>query len=517
MNKDIATYFARYDVPSEVTSFVDRPIGHHVGGREIFTGKGEIDLLEPFTRSRLTGIANGTEADVDLAVAAARSALNGPWGRMPPLERQRLMLRLAEAMRSEAVLLAHLEAIDVGKSISEAGSIDVAGAIANLEYFAGWTSKIDGRTTNAVALPGETLTYTVKEPVGVVAAIIPWNFPLQILSWKLAAALACGCTVICKPSELTPLSAMRVAQLAAQVGFPEGVVNVVNGIGHVIGQALAAHKGIDKLSFTGSTPVGKAVGKTSLDTVKRLTLELGGKSPVIVTAKANLENAASAILAGVFLNSGQVCDAGSRVYAHRSVHAELLQRLKAGAEQLPIGAGLDPASRITPLVSSAHRNRVLNHIGSAISEGAHPVTGEESGTVDRDDWVLRPTIFDDCRDNMRIFREEIFGPVLGVSQFDDMDDAVDRANSGEFGLAAAVYSDNVNETIRLSRRLKAGNIYINAHGLLDPAMPFGGLGASGFGKDMGPEQLDGFLATKSIYVQIAGDPPLDEDHMEKAR
>ncbi|WP_276122405.1 aldehyde dehydrogenase family protein [Pararhizobium qamdonense] len=503
MENRTAGYFAQYAVPQEVISFVDRPIGHYIGGVEVHTTGDQIDVIEPFTGERLTGVVNGTLSDVDLAVNSARSALAGPWGKMAPLERQRLILRLAEAMSADADFLSHLEAIDVGKAISEARSIDVAGAIANLEYFAGWTSKLDGRTTNAVALAGETLMYTVKEPVGVVAAIVPWNFPLQILSWKLAAALACGCTIVCKPSEQTPLSAMRVAQLASFVGFPAGVINIVNGFGHVIGQALAAHRGVDKLSFTGSTPVGKAVGKTSLDTMKRLTLELGGKSPVIVTSKADLDRAADAILAGVFLNSGQVCDAGSRVYVHKSVHAELIHKLRAGAESLPIGAGLDPTARITPLVSSAHRNKVLDHISSAQAEGAALVTGEVSVPSQRVDGILRPTIFDNCSDKMRIFREEIFGPVLGVSQFDTIDEAVERANTGDFGLAAAIYSQNIDETIQLSRRLKAGNIYINAHGLLDPAMPFGGLGESGFGKDMGPEQLDGFLSTKSIYVQVA--------------
>jgi phenylacetaldehyde dehydrogenase len=503
MENKIANYFGQFAVPAEVISLVDRPIGQYIGGVELDVTDDQVDIIEPFTRERLTGLANGKTSDVDLAVISARNALAGPWGRMPPLERQKLMLRLAEAMEADADVLSHLEAINVGKAISEARGIDVVGAIANLEYFAGWTSKLDGRTATAVALAGETLTYTVKEPVGVVAAIIPWNFPLQILSWKLAAALACGCTVICKPSELTPLSAMRIAHLATKVGFPAGVINVVNGLGHIIGQALAAHQGIDKLSFTGSTPVGKAVGKTALETMKRLTLELGGKSPVIVTSKANLDNAANAILSGIFLNSGQVCDAGSRVYAHKSIHDELVHKLRTGAESLPIGAGLDPASKITPLVSSAHRSKVLDHISSAHTEGAALITGEQNGTDRRGDGILRPTIFDNCSENMRIFREEIFGPVLGVSQFDTLDQAIDRANSSEFGLAAAVYSDNVDETIRLSRRLKAGNIYINAHGLLDPAMPFGGLGASGFGKDMGPEQLDGFLSTKSIYVQVA--------------
>ncbi|MFD1883007.1 aldehyde dehydrogenase family protein [Paracoccus pacificus] len=502
MDQAIDSYFKTFSVPPEVVAFVSRPIGHFIDGRETAVAGAELDLVEPFTRRRLTGLVNGTAADADRAVRAARGALEGPWGRMPALERQRLILRLADTLEADAEFLAHLEAIDVGKSISDARAIDVPGAVANFRYFAGWSSKLDGRTAGAVALPGETLTYTVKEPVGVVAAIVPWNFPLQTLAWKLAAALACGCTVVCKPSELTPLSAMRLAQLASEVGFPDGVINVVNGLGHVIGQALAAHPGVDKLSFTGSTPVGKAVGKTALDTMKRLTLELGGKSPVIVTDRADLGRAAEAILAGIFLNSGQVCDAGSRVYVQDGVHDALVERLRAGAEALTLGPGLDPAARITPLISGAHRDRVLDHIASAHSEGAKLVTGEPGTGTRRDDGILRPTIFDECAETMRVFREEIFGPVLGISAFTTLDEAVARANSGDFGLAAAVYSGDVDETIRLSRRLRAGNVYINAHGLIDPAMPFGGLGASGFGKDMGPEQLDGFLSTKSIYVQV---------------
>lgn len=502
MDQAISDYFTAFSVPPEVVSFVGRPVGHFIDGQEIAATGEELDLIEPYTRRRLTGLVSGTDMDVDRAVRSARQALEGPWGRMPALERQTLILRLADALEADANFLAHLEAIGVGKAISDARAIDVPGTVANFRYFAGWTSKLDGRTADAVALPGETLTYTIKEPVGVVAAIVPWNFPLQILSWKLAAALACGCTVVCKPSELTPLSAMRLAQLASKVGFPDGVINVVNGFGHVIGQALAAHPGIDKLSFTGSTPVGKAIGKTALDTMKRMTLELGGKSPVIVTVRADLGRAADAILAGIFMNSGQVCDAGSRVYVQDSVHDALIERLRAGAEALTLGPGLDPAAQITPLISGAHRERVLGHIGAAHAEGAKMITGEPDSDARREDGILRPTIFDDCAETMRIFREEIFGPVLGISAFSTLDEAVARANSGDFGLAAAVYSHDVNETIRLSRRLKAGNVYVNAHGLIDPAMPFGGLGASGFGKDMGPEQLDGFLSTKSIYVQV---------------
>lgn len=495
-------YFRDFAVPAEVVAYVGRPVGHYIGGKSVDAISEQIDVIEPYTGGRLTSLASGGRGEVDMAVAMARSALSGAWGRMLPLERQKLIIKLAEAVDRDADFLAHLESINVGKSISDARSVDVFGSIANLEYFAGWTSKLDGRTTTAVSLPGNPLVYTVKEPVGVVAAIVPWNYPLQTLVWKLAAALACGCTVVCKPSELTPLSAMRLAELASEVGFPPGVFNVVNGYGHTVGQELAAHRGVDKLSFTGSTAVGTSVGKTALDTMKRLTLELGGKSPVIVTERADLDKAAAAIIAGIFSNSGQVCDAGSRVYAQKEVYAELLGKLRSAAEDLVIGPGLDSTARITPLVSTGHRSRVLDHIASARSEGAVLVTGEAAPDQGRSDGILRPTIFGDCAEDMRIFREEIFGPVLGVASFETIDEAVDRANSSVYGLAAAVYSDSVEETITLSRRLKAGNIYINAHGLLDPTMPFGGMRASGFGKDMGPDQLDSYLSTKSIYVQV---------------
>jgi phenylacetaldehyde dehydrogenase len=502
VNDQIMRYFADFAVPADVVAYVGRPIGHHIGGKTLEAASEQIDVIEPYTQARLTGLASGGRSEVNAAVQEARNALAGPWGEMLPLERQKLILKLAEAVERDKNFLAHLETISVGKSISDARSIDVFGSVANLEYFAGWTSKLDGRTTTAVSLPGNPLVYTVKEPVGVVAAIVPWNYPLQTLVWKLAAALACGCTVVCKPSELTPLSAMRLAALAQEVGFPDGVFNVVNGYGHTVGQELAAHPGVDKLSFTGSTVVGTSVGKTALDTMKRLTLELGGKSPVIVTERADLDKAARAIIAGIFSNSGQVCDAGSRVYAQKDVYAKLLGKLRSIAEDLVIGPGLDPAAQITPLVSAAHRSRVLDHIASAHSEGAVLVTGEAKAEQARADGILRPTIFGDCSEGMRIFREEIFGPVLGVTSFETLDEAVDKANSSVYGLAAAVYSDSVEETVSLSRRLKAGNIYINAHGLLDPTMPFGGMRASGFGKDMGPEQLDSYLSTKSIYVQV---------------
>jgi phenylacetaldehyde dehydrogenase len=502
MDSAVTAYLARYNVPAEVISFIEQPVGNFIDGKTIVTAEGWLDIFEPYTGALLTRLTSSGANEVDVAVRSSRKALAGPWAKLSPLERQGLVLKLAEAVEEDGEFLAQLESIGVGKSVSEARTLDIAGSIANLQYFAGWASKLDGRTAATVGLAGRPFAFTVKEPVGVVAAIIPWNFPLQTFVWKLAAALATGCTVICKPSELTPLSAMRLAQLATNVGFPDGVVNVVNGPGHIVGQALASHPGIDKLSFTGSTPVGTAVGKTALDTMKRLTLELGGKSPVIVTANADLDRAVDAILAGIFTNSGQVCDAGSRVYADAAIHESLLAKLKRSAEKMPVGPGLDPQSRITPVVSRTHRARVMEHIQSAHREGATLLTGEQSVEGSRDDQILLPTIFYSCTEQMGVFREEIFGPVLGIASFDDLDEAVARANSSIYGLAAAVYSNDINEVFRLSRELKAGNVYVNAHGLVDPTMPFGGLRASGFGKDMGPEQLDSFLSTKSVYVRL---------------
>lgn len=502
---DLKPYMDRYGVSDSLRSWLDKPKGHFIGGRAIDGGSGQrLDVIEPYTGGVLTTIPKIGSGSLDAAVAAAQTALFGAWGQLMPLEREQAILRLADLLEDHTEEFAQLESLDVGKAVRDARSVDVAGSVDNFRYFAGWASKLDGRTTRAVSVPGNPMMMTLKEPVGVVAAIVPWNFPLQTLVWKLAAALACGCTCVVKPSEITPLSALRLAELATEAGLPDGVINVVNGIGIDVAVAMAKHPGIQKITFTGSTPVGHSLGQLAVAHNKRMTLELGGKSPVIVTNNADLERAATAILGGVFLNTGQVCDAGSRVYVQNDVADALVERLAEGAKALPFGPGLDPKSAMTPLVSRGHAARVRGHIAGAHSEGAQLVTGMTAAEADADQGNVVPaTIFDGCDESMSIVREEVFGPVLAVSRFQTLSEAIARANSSIYGLASAVYSRDIDEALTLTRSLRAGNVYVNAHGLLDPAMPFGGLNASGFGKDMGPEQLDSYLETKAVYIDIA--------------
>jgi len=497
----LSHYLERYDVPAALRQWIQTPKGHFIDGRPVPDRDSEpLEVVEPSTGGVLTTIPKFGARHLDRAVESARTALTGAWGQMPALERERVIARLADAMEEDAENLAILETLDVGKPIAEARTIDVPGAIDNFRYFAGWASKLDGRTSRAVSVLGDPVIMTVKEPTGVVGAVVPWNFSLQILAWKLAAGLACGCAFIVKPSEATPLSAPRLAELARDAGIPDGVIAVINGVGTDVAAAMVAHPGIDKLTFTGATRTGHILGQTALAHNKRITLELGGKSPVVVTANADLNRAAEGVLQGVFLNSGQVCDAGSRVYADARVAEELLARLTNGAESLAMGAGLDPNAAIAPLISQSHADRVRGHIARAQAEGARLATG---GDIEQAAGAsVTPTIFADCSQDMAILREEVFGPVLAVATYADRDDAIAKANDSLYGLAAAVYTQDIDEAFDLTRRLRAGNVYVNAHGLIDPTMPFGGLCASGFGKDMGPEQLDGFLETKSVYIAM---------------
>ena len=331
-------------------------------------------------------------------------------------------------------------------------------------------------------------------------AIVPWNFPLQTMAWKLGAALATGCTVVVKPAELTSLSALRFAELVQQAGIPDGVVNIVTGRGNVVGAAMATHPGIDKLTFTGSTPVGRTVGQAALDDMKRLTLELGGKSPVIVLADADVPAAAQAIANGVFFNSGQVCDAGTRAYVHRSIYDSFLSELIAYTRTLKMAPGLDPDCFISPLVSALQKQRVLDYIEIGKREGAELVYGGQP--VQGPGYFVEPTIFAHCRNDMQIVQEEIFGPVLVTAPFDDEEEALALANDSPFGLAAALYSNDLGRVHSLIPRLRAGSVYVNAHGTIDPSMPFGGYKQSGFGKDLGAEQLDYLLETKAVWITL---------------
>ncbi|QEY64409.1 aldehyde dehydrogenase family protein [Metapseudomonas lalkuanensis] len=499
MDIKVKDYLQKFGVSEATQRFLGKAQNMFVGGAWLESAD-NAEVIEPSTGGVLTRIPMGTADDLDRAVQAARAQFDGgAWSQLKPLERERLLHRLADLIEANADELAEIESIDMGKSVAQARVVDIQGTIDTFRYFAGWASKIHGRTVEP-SLPGNYLAYTRKEPVGVVGVIVPWNFPLQTMAWKLGAALAVGCTVVVKPAELTSLSALRFAELVQEAGIPDGVVNIVTGRGSVVGSAMSSHPGIDKLSFTGSTPVGCSVGKAAMDQMKRLTLELGGKSPVIVFADADIKAAAQAVANGVFFNSGQVCDAGTRAYVHRSVYAEFLRELAAYTATLKIAPGLDPDCFISPMVSRQQQQRVLEYIETGKAEGAELYCGGQP--VEGPGFFVQPTVFANCRNDMRVVQEEIFGPVLVTAPFDDEEEALALANDSPFGLAAALYSNDLGRVHSLIPRLRAGTVYVNAHSTLDPSMPFGGYKQSGYGKDLGSEQLDYLLETKAVWITL---------------
>ncbi|KQU90623.1 MULTISPECIES: aldehyde dehydrogenase family protein [Ensifer] len=501
MDENVRNYLDQYGVSDATRRFLAKPQKMFIDGAWVDSGNGAtFDVFEPSTSGLVTRVPSGTTEDLDRAVKAARRQFDGgAWRRLKPLERERLIHRLADLIEAHADELAEIEAIDMGKSVTFAREVDVQGTIDTFRYFAGWASKLHGRTVEP-SLPGNYLAYTRKEPLGVVAAIVPWNFPLQTMAWKLAAALAVGCTTIVKPAELTSLATLRFGELVQEAGIPDGVVNIVTGRGSVIGAAMSAHPGIDKVTFTGSTPVGQEVGRTAVGHLKHVTLELGGKSPVLVLDDADLASAARAVVNGVFFNSGQVCDAGTRVYVQRSVHDAFLDELVAVTRTLKVAPGLDRDCYIGPLVSAQQKKVVSAYIEAGRREGAELIHG--GGSPDRPGHFIEPAIFARCKPEMSIVREEIFGPVLVTDAFDELDDAVALANDSAFGLAAAIYSNDLSRVHGLIPRLNAGSIYVNAHSTIDPSMPFGGFKASGFGKDLGPEQLDYLMETKAVWITL---------------
>ena len=501
MDNKVKNYLQTFGVSEATQRFLSKQQHMFIGGAWVQASDGATaEVIEPSTEAVLTRIPMGTAEDLDRAVKAARAQFDGgPWSQLKPLERERVLHRLADLIEANGEELAQIESIDMGKSVDQARAVDIQGTIDTFRYFAGWASKIHGRTVEP-SLPGNYLAYTRKEAVGVVGVIVPWNFPLQTMAWKLGAALAVGCTVVVKPAELTSLSALRFAELVQEAGLPDGVVNIVTGRGSVVGNAMSSHPGIDKLSFTGSTPVGCAVGKASMDQMKRLTLELGGKSPVIVFADADVEAAAQAVANGVFFNSGQVCDAGTRAYIERSIYPAFLEALARYTATLKIAPGLDPDCFISPMVSRQQQQRVLEYIALGKAEGAQVYYGGEP--VQGPGFFVQPTIFANCTHDMRIVREEIFGPVLVTQPFDSQEQAVELANDSVFGLAAAIYSNDLSRVHGLIPRLRAGTVYVNAHSTLDPSMPFGGYKQSGYGKDMGAEQLEFLLETKAVWITL---------------
>src|ERR1700675_1311458 len=465
-------------------------------------GAKRFDTINPATGEVLTQIAEASSADVDRAVEAARRSLedrNGPWRKMSASERGRLIWRLADLLEENIDEFAELETIDNGKPIFESRYVDMPMVIDVLRYYAGLATKIHGETVNTLE---SAFTYTLREPVGVVGLIVPWNFPLLLASWKLGPALACGNTIVWKPASLTPLTTLRFGKLAIEAGVPAGVINIVTGPG-AVGRGMVKHPGIDKIAFTGSTAVGQEIMRSAADTVKRITLELGGKSPNIVFADSDIDNAVKGAITGIFYGKGEVCNAGSRLFVESKVQDEFLEKLVARAKKMQPADPLDPKTRMGAIVSQEQMQTVLGYIEAGKKEGAKLIAGGNRVSVDGGKgFFIEPTVFGGVTNEMQIAQEEIFGPVLAALKFDEVDEVVELANRNQYGLAAAVWTSDVKKAHQVSCQLRAGTVWINTYGLMDAALPFGGYKSSGFGRELGQAALDHYTEIKTVWMNM---------------
>jgi phenylacetaldehyde dehydrogenase len=485
-----------------VSAFISRRHKLLINGKWVDAKEGKtFAVFDPSTGGQIAQVAEGGAADIDAAVKAARQAFeDSEWSRMKPTERGKLVWRLGDVLEAHADELAEIESLDNGKPVHDARNVDLPFSCELLRYMAGWSTKITGQSI-PISAPGDWHAYTMREPVGVVGQIIPWNFPLMMAVWKIAPALAAGCTIVLKPAEQTPLSAIRLGELIMAAGFPAGVVNIVTGDG-TPGAALAAHPDVDKVAFTGSTEVGKLIVQAAAGNLKKVSLELGGKSPAIVFPDADLSVAVPGTASGIFFNMGQCCTAGSRLFVHERIFDKMMQGLSDEAAKIKIRPGLDPATRMGPLVSDEQFQRVTGFLDSGRQEGAEFVTGGKRHG--NEGYFIQPTVLAKTKPSMKVVREEIFGPVVCAQSYtdDDLEALARQGNATEYGLAASIWTRDISVAHRLARKLKAGSVWINVHNFNDVALPFGGYKQSGWGREMGYEAIELYTEVKAVAAHL---------------